>query len=92
MEITKKQVETILFFEVIKKSIFDFLAIEETFVINGDKIKILAIEKSFEQSINIPGLNFPVKIVGVVDRMDEFNGDLRIIDYKTAEIHLNNSD
>ena len=83
----KKTGRNYIIFEVIKKSIFDFLAIEETFVINGDKIKILAIEKSFEQSINIPGLNFPVKIVGVVDRMDEFNGNLRIIDYKTAEIH-----
>ena len=83
----KKSGRNYIIFEVIKKSIFDFLAIEEALIINGDKIKILAIEKSFEQSINIPGLNFPIKIVGVVDRMDEFNGNLRIIDYKTAEVN-----
>ena len=75
-----------IIFEVLKKSIFDFLAIEEALVNKGNEIKILALEKPFQHSINIPGLDFPIKIIGVVDRMDEFNGNLRIIDYKTGVI------
>ena len=31
-------------------------------------------------------LNFPIKIKGTVDRIDEFNGITRIIDYKTGSV------
>ena len=75
-----------IIFEVLKKSILDFLAIEEAHVNRGNEIKILALEKSFEHCINIPELDFPVKLIGIVDRMDQFNGALRIIDYKTGLI------
>ena len=36
--------------------------------------------------MNIPELDFPIKLIGIVDRMDQFNGTLRIIDYKTGLI------
>ena len=75
-----------IIFEVLKKSILDFLAIEEAYVNRGNEIKILALEKSFEHAINIPELDFPIKLIGIVDRMDQFNGALRIIDYKTGLI------
>src|SRR5690606_12807541 len=32
-------------------------------------------------------LDFPVKIHGKVDRVDEFNGQMRIIDYKTGLVN-----
>jgi hypothetical protein len=75
-----------IIFEVLKKSILDFLAIEEASINQGNEIKILDLEKSFEHSINIPELDFPIKLIGIVDRMDQFNGTLRIIDYKTGLI------
>ena len=75
-----------IIFEVLKKSIIDFLKIEEALVSEGNEIKILALEKPFEHIIKIPELDFPIKLIGVVDRMDEFNGALRIIDYKTGAI------
>ncbi|MFT4848011.1 MAG: ATP-dependent helicase/nuclease subunit B, partial [Sediminicola sp.] len=31
-------------------------------------------------------LNFPVNIGGKVDRVDEYNGQVRIIDYKTGKV------
>ena len=34
----------------------------------------------------ISDLDFPVKIGGKVDRVDEYNGQLRIIDYKTGKV------
>lgn len=34
--------------------------------------------------IPIKELDFPIKIRGIVDRVDEYNGILRIIDYKTG--------
>ena len=85
MEIIKEQGETTLFLKF-SKSLFDFLAIEEASINQGNEIKILDLEKSFEHSINIPELDFPIKLIGIVDRMDQFNGTLRIIDYKTGLI------
>ena len=75
-----------IIFEVLKKSILDFLAIEKKYVEEGNRIKILHLEHQFEQSIQVPGIDFPVKLIGVVDRIDLFNDTLRIIDYKTSKI------
>ena len=75
-----------IIFEVLKKSILDFLTIEEKCVQEGRRIKILNLEDQFEQSIQVPGIDFPIKLVGVVDRIDLYNDTLRIIDYKTGMI------
>ncbi|MGB0395474.1 MAG: PD-(D/E)XK nuclease family protein [Flavobacteriaceae bacterium] len=75
-----------IIFEVLKKSILDFLTIEEKCVQQGNRIEILHLEHPFEQSIQLPGIDFPIKLVGVVDRIDLYNDTLRIIDYKTGMI------
>ena len=36
---------------------------------------------------HIPGIDFPIKIRGIVDRIDEFDGVTRIIDYKTGKVN-----
>src|SRR5690606_35253116 len=36
--------------------------------------------------IPIPELDFPIKISGKVDRVDSYNGQLRIIDFKTGSV------
>jgi hypothetical protein len=75
-----------IIFEVLKKSILDFLAMEENSVREGNQIKILHLEHRFEESVQLPGFDFPVKLIGVVDRIDRYNDTLRIIDYKTGMI------
>ena len=75
-----------IIFEVLKKSILDFLALEQIYVEEGNRIKILHLEHQFDQSIQLPGIDFPIKLIGVVDRIDLFNDTLRIIDYKTGKI------
>ena len=75
-----------IIFEVLKKSIMDFLTLEEQAVKQGNQIKILFLEHQFEQIIHPPNIDFPVKLVGVVDRIDLYNGQLRIIDYKTGMV------
>tara|TARA_A100001011_G_scaffold398262_1_gene502055 strand:- start:5 stop:2734 length:2730 start_codon:yes stop_codon:yes gene_type:complete len=75
-----------IIFEVLKKSILDFLEIEQNQVKEGNQIKILRLEQPFEQSVSIPGIDFPVKLIGLVDRIDLYNDTLRIIDYKTGKI------
>ena len=75
-----------IIFEVLKKSILDFIAIEQKHVQQGNLIKILQLEQKFEESIRLPGIDFPLKLIGVIDRIDLYNDTLRIIDYKTGMI------
>ena len=43
-------------------------------------------EQTFERLLNHPNLPFPVLIRGNVDRIEERNGIIRIIDYKTGKV------
>src|SRR5690606_19136549 len=52
----------------------------------GNHIKIIAIESNNTIAISIPELNFPVHLTGKVDRVDEYKGVTRIIDYKTGNV------
>jgi ATP-dependent helicase/nuclease subunit B len=52
----------------------------------GHTIKILQIEATFKTEIQIPELKFPVFLGGKIDRIDQYNDQLRIIDYKTGNV------
>ena len=60
-------------FEVLQKSVIDLLSAEQKIVEQGDQLKVLYLEKKFEKEISIPGVSQPVKLIGVVDRIDELN-------------------
>jgi len=56
-------------------------------ILNQNKqLKIIALEKKLSAEINIEGINFPIKLKGIVDRIDELDGVTRIIDYKTGKV------
>jgi ATP-dependent helicase/DNAse subunit B len=76
--------KNLIVFEVAKRYISNFIDREITEIEAGNKIKITKIETDLTLEIAISELNFPVKIHGKVDRVDEYNGQLRIIDYKTG--------
>ena len=77
-------------FEVAKRNVFNFLKVELESIKNGDAIKILELEKTFERMVEHPSLPFPVLIKGNVDRIEERNGIIRIIDYKTGKVEKTN--
>jgi len=79
--------KNLIVFEVAKRYISNFLDREIAEVQAGNHIKILQIETDLTLEILIPELDFPVKIHGKVDRVDEYNGQLRIIDYKTGSVN-----
>lgn len=53
------------------------------------QIKILGLEQELKVELDIPELNFPIFLKGKLDRVDEVDGQLRIIDYKTGKVLLN---
>ena len=78
-----------LIFEVCRKIILSFIQHEIEVLEQGKSLKILALEKKLEKKIKIEGIDFLIKIKGVVDRVDELDGKLRIIDYKTGKVEQN---
>ncbi len=85
-----KQGRNLLAFEVAKRNVTNFLKIELENIKNGDVVKILFLEKRFENILEHPSLPFPIKIGGEVDRIEERNQKIRIIDYKTGKVEAKN--
>lgn len=75
-----------LIFEVSKNYINRFLNLELQLLKQNKKLKIIALEAKLDTEITIEGLDFPIKIHGIVDRIDELDGVTRIIDYKTGKV------
>jgi hypothetical protein len=85
-----KKGRNLLAFEVAKRNVSNFLKVELESIKNGDAIKILHLEKACERILEHPSLPFPIKIAGKVDRIEERNGLIRIIDYKTGKVEKTN--
>ena len=71
-------------FENIREIIKGYLDFERELIKKGHQIKIIALENFFEFKLNFLKYDFPVKIIGVIDRVDLFDGEIRIIDYKSG--------
>jgi ATP-dependent helicase/DNAse subunit B len=79
-----------LVFEVANRFVENFLASEKQLLKDGNnQLKIIGMEKDLSTEITVEGIDFPIKIHGQVDRIDELNGVSRIIDYKTGMVDAN---
>ncbi len=85
-----KKGRNLLAFEVAKRNVSNFLKVELECIKSGEAIKILHLEKGCERILEHPSLPFPIKIAGKVDRIEERNGVIRIIDYKTGKVEKTN--
>jgi ATP-dependent exoDNAse (exonuclease V) beta subunit len=63
---------------------------KELLDIQRHQIKILGLETKYETILDLPDLPFPIKLKGTLDRVDEVDGVLRIIDYKTGKVEPKN--
>ncbi|WP_196887023.1 PD-(D/E)XK nuclease family protein [Aureivirga sp. CE67] len=75
-----------LIYEVSKNYVERFLKFEKSEIEKGREIKILKLEKEFRIKFNVDSIDFPIYLKGIVDRIDEVDGEERIIDYKTGRV------
>jgi len=75
-----------LIFEVIVQFIIRFITDEIRLIKQGRIIRIIALEKTLSTTVKFPSFEFPIKFKGIVDRIDEIDGVVRIIDYKSGKV------
>ncbi|APZ45964.1 hypothetical protein BW723_06505 [Polaribacter reichenbachii] len=76
-----------LIFEVANRFVVNFLASEKRILKDeNNQLKIIATEENLSAEIEINGIDFSIKLHGNVDRVDELNGEIRIIDYKSGMV------
>lgn len=76
-----------LIFEVANRFVTNFLSKEKELLKDeNNQLKIIATEENLAAEIEIDGIDFPIKLHGNVDRVDELNGEIRIIDYKSGMV------
>lgn len=78
--------KNLIIFEVAKRYVSNLIDLDTHEINAGHTIKILQIEATFKTEIQMPELKFPVFLGGKIDRIDQYNDQLRIIDYKTGNV------
>ena len=75
-----------LSFEIAKQFMVTFLKGEKSLLEKGKRIRILALEEKVSRLHHPEGFDAPVRLKGTIDRVDEVDGVLRILDYKTGKV------
>lgn len=89
MEGDIKTGKNLIAYHVVERYISNFLDIEIEDA-QHHEIKIIGIEQKLSIALNIPGIEFPVTLKGKLDRIDQRDGQIRIIDYKTGKVESKN--
>ncbi|SFU26973.1 PD-(D/E)XK nuclease superfamily protein [Pustulibacterium marinum] len=77
--------KNLLIYHVAQAYVKRFLETEKELV-QQHEVKIVTIEGDYKTEINIPGIDKKIILKGKVDRVDEIDGQLRIVDYKSGKV------
>ena len=78
--------KNLLIYNVAIRYVSNFLKEEIELVQNSKEVIIRYIEADLRTQLDINKIPFPIYITGKVDRIDEVDGTIRIIDYKTGKV------
>jgi len=88
-ESADKHGKNLLAFEVAKRNVYHFLMLEKEMLESGDNVTIIGLEQKLETVLEDPKLPYAIKLSGIADRIEIRNNVVRIIDYKTGKVELN---
>ncbi|MEG1239634.1 MAG: PD-(D/E)XK nuclease family protein, partial [Flavobacterium sp.] len=88
-ESADKYGKNLLAFEVAKRNVYHFLMLEKEMLESGDDVTIIGLEQKLETVLEDSKLPYAVKLSGIADRIEIRNNVVRIIDYKTGKVELN---
>ncbi len=78
--------KNVLALAAIKRNIQNIIAHEQGEIEAGNVIEIVALEQKLSMTQVVPGIEGPVTFKGTVDRVDKYNGTIRVLDYKTGQL------
>ncbi len=78
-----KKGKNVIIIETAKKYVESVVDIDMRELEKGSEIKIISLEKDFNEEIRSGKTKYRIK--GKIDRVDEINGEIRIIDFKTGK-------
>ena len=76
-----------IIYEIICRFIENFLKSEIQDLKAGVLLSINSLENKLKTQLEHDSLPYPITFKGTVDRVDKYNGQLRIIDYKTGAVN-----
>ncbi|PJB13684.1 MAG: hypothetical protein CO119_00420 [Flavobacteriales bacterium CG_4_9_14_3_um_filter_40_17] len=82
--------KNLIVFYVAQKFVENLIKIDRRQLEKGNQIKILQTERTLATKFDLPHFEFPILLKGTVDRIDEVDGQIRIVDYKTGKVELPN--
>jgi len=77
--------KSLLMLHALEQSILRLFAVEKEQIQKGNVLTILELEQAFEYPLVIEGIG-QIILKGKIDRIDRYNGVLRIIDYKSGKV------
>jgi len=79
-----------LIYKVTESVLRNFLVKEKAEIKKGNTLKILSLERKFSIPVLVQKIQKTITIKGTVDRIDQWNGDIRFVDYKTGNVAAKN--
>lgn len=77
--------KNLIAFQVVQRYISNFID-QEMELVKHHEVKLIGIEQKLAIPLAISGIDFPIRLQGKLDRIDQIDGRLRIIDYKTGKV------
>lgn len=78
--------KNLIIFEVAKRYVSNMIGLDMSQIKAGSTIEIVTVEQELRVPIPIEELPYNTYLRGKIDRVDKYNGQLRIIDYKTGSV------
>ena len=82
--------KNVLALAAIERNIQNLIAQEQGEIQGGNSIEIVALEQELAITRTITGIDTTVTFKGTVDRVDKYNGQVRVLDYKTGKVTATN--